>query len=82
MASDKDRERFDKALRMPQPKVALHDLALALKAEGMAQADLYQLFAEYQLKTNGNDPRYDSIVDNMDLIYGGAWAKGHGLYEA
>jgi hypothetical protein len=65
----------------PEPYGSLNSLAKSLKAEGVDQVTIYRLFAEYQVKTDGNDPRYDAIVDNMDLIWGGPWAKGGALFD-
>jgi hypothetical protein len=73
--------RFLEAHQAPNPTSALHALALALKAEGMTQVDMYRLFSEHQQKTDAGDPRYDAIVDNMDRIWGGGWAKRHALFE-
>src|SRR3954469_25131805 len=81
MATDSQRHRFERALSAPDPAVALHDLAKALKAEGMGQVAMYRLFEEYQLKVAQDDPRHDAILDNMDLIWGGGWAKGRALFE-
>lgn len=47
----------------------------------MGQLDMYKLFAEFQEACDPDDARYDSIVDTMDLIYGGPWAKGHELFD-
>ena len=73
--------RFDQALADAHPSSALHALASSLKAEGVEQHAIYRLFAAYQVATDGNDPRYDAIVDNMDLIAGGPWAKGGALFD-
>src|SRR5436309_1484471 len=81
MTADRHRRRFELALSSPDPSAALHDLAKALKAEGMGQVAMYHLFAEFQRKTDGADRRYDAIADNMDLIWGGGWAKGRALFE-
>src|SRR3954470_17421692 len=82
MTADRDRQRFELALSSLNPSVALHELAKALKAEGMVQVAMYNLFAEFQRKIDSDDPRYDAILDNMDLIWGGAWAKGRALFES
>lgn len=58
-----------------------YELAQVLRDEGMGQAAMYRLFAEQQGSLSGDDSRYDAIVDTMDLIWGGPWAKGHGLFE-
>lgn len=81
MTAERDRRRFELALSSPNPATALHELAKALKAEGMGQVAMYHLFAEFQQKIDGDNPHYDAIVDNMDLIWGGGWAKGRALYD-
>lgn len=81
MVTDAMRTRFEQALADTQPQGALHSFAMSLKAEGVDQVTIYRLFAEYQAKTDGNDPLYDTIVDNMDLIWGGPWAKGGALFD-
>src|SRR5688572_24676118 len=72
--------RFEVAVRSQDPRSELYALAVSLRAEGVTQIDTYLLFAHFQEATDGDDPRYDAIVDNMDLIWGGPWAKGHGLF--
>jgi hypothetical protein len=81
MVADRDRQRFKLALSSPCPSAALHELAKALKAEGMGQVAMYHLFEEFQRTLDPDDPRSDAILDNMDLIWGGGWAKGHALFE-
>jgi len=81
MTAALDRQRFVTALSSPDPSVTLHELAKALKAEGMEQVAMYHLFSEFQRKIDGDDPRYDAILDNMDLVWGGGWAKGRALFE-
>lgn len=81
MIAERDRQRFEMALASNDPTTALHELAKMLKAEGMAQVAMYRLFAEFQQKINGDDPRYDAIVGNMELVWGGGWAKGRALYD-
>ena len=68
MVTDGMRTRFDDAMSHAEPASAVFALAKALKSEGIGQVTLYRLFAEYQAKTDANDPRYDAIVDAMDLI--------------
>jgi len=53
---------------------------MALRDEGVSQVHLYALFSHFLMTTPPDDPRYDAITDNMDLIWGGAIAKGHALY--
>ena len=81
MSAERNRQRFELALSSTDPATALHELARALKSEGMTQVAVYHLFAEFQQKIDGNDPRHDAISDNMDLIWGGSWAKGRALFE-
>src|SRR4051812_49284315 len=81
MPIERDRQRFELALASFDPATALHELAKALKAEGMGQVAMYHLFAEFQRAIDGDDPRYDAVVDNMDLVWGGGWAKGRALFE-
>ena len=48
----------------------------------MGQAKIFQLFDEFQRKTDNNDPRFDMILDLMDFICGNGWAKGaEGRFE-
>ena len=81
MTSERDRQRFELALSSTDPSAALHELAKTLRAEGMHQIAMYHLFAEFQRMIDGNDARYDAILDNMDLIWGGGWAKGRALFD-
>ena len=81
MITDEMRMRFEAAMQDTNPRAALHALAVMLKSGGTRQVELYHLFSEYLQKIDGNDPRYDAIADNMDLIWGGAWAKGNALFE-
>ncbi len=80
MGASTEIERFDEALAAANPTGALYDLAVALKTEGMGQLPMYRLFSIYQQKLDGDDPRYDAVLDNMDLIWG--WcAKGRAFFE-
>lgn len=63
--------RFEEAFRSPNPAEELYRLAVSLRDEGTPQIVLYELFSHFQVATSGDDPRYDAIVDTMDLIYGG-----------
>jgi hypothetical protein len=74
-------QKFEEAMRAANPEKSLYHLAVSLRDEGMSQTDLYALFQKFQVQTSGEDPRYDAIVDTMDLIYGGSWAKGHALFS-
>ena len=81
MATDAMRALFEKGLKAPQPLAALEALAKSLKSEGMSQVAIYLLFEEYQMNAEGNDSLYDAIVDNMEIIWSGPWAKGRGLFD-
>jgi len=80
MISPEHIQRFERALNSERPLCNLHGLAVALRDEGVSQVDLYMLFSHFQTMAAADDPRYDAIVDNMDLIWGGPLAKGHALY--
>jgi hypothetical protein len=75
------RSRLADALSTSDPAAAVLALARLLRDEGMGQVALYRLFAEQQQRLWGKGPRYDAIVDTMDLIWGGPWAKGHALFD-
>jgi len=79
--TDAYQSRFEAAIHSPDPCSAFDDLAKALKIEGVGQVAMYHLFAEYQVKTSGNDPLNDAVLDTMDLIWGGGWAKGRALFD-
>jgi hypothetical protein len=81
MSAERYRQRFEVALASPDPATALYELAKALKAEGVGQVAIYHLFAEFQRNITGDDLRADAILDTMDLIWGGGWAKGRALFE-
>jgi hypothetical protein len=82
MVSDAVRQRMEAALGSSDPASALVRLARELKTAGMDKDTMYGLFGEYQNRTEADDPRYDAIVDTMDLICGGPWARGRGLFDA
>jgi hypothetical protein len=73
--------RLIEALSSDDPSSAVFHLAHNLRDEGMGQVAMYRLFAEQQLRLSGNDPRYDAVVDTMDLIWGGPWARGGALFD-
>jgi hypothetical protein len=80
-AAASHRDRFSEALNAAAASEALYQLALELKAEGMGQVAMYHLFAEFQQMIDGDDPRYDAIVDNMELAHGPPQIKGHAVFE-
>jgi len=73
--------RFEHALNSGDTFHDLHQLAVSLRDEGVSQIDLYMLFSHFHVMAAADDPHYDAIVDNMDLIWGGPLAKGHALYR-
>ena len=78
--TDRLDERLLEALASPEPFAATVEFARSLKAEGRSQVAIFRLFSKLQVQLSGDDPRYDPLVDTMDLIWGGAWAKGHDLF--
>jgi len=80
-----DREHLDlfKAkLQDASPPEALLAMAVQLRDNGLGQPELYSLFSYFQQRLSPEDPRYDAVVDTMDLIESGPWAKGHGLFPS
>ena len=73
-------QRFEEAFQSKNPAAELYRLTVSLRDEGVPQTELYELFQRFQTATSGDDPRYDAIVDTMDLIHGGPWAKGGELF--
>lgn len=73
-------ELFKARLQDAAPENALRDLAVRLRDDGIAQADLFLLFSYFQQRLSPKDPRYDPVGDTMDLICGGPWAKGRDLF--
>jgi hypothetical protein len=71
---------MDEALATETPSKSVYELAKALRDEGVAQLDLHFLFESYMEKTEDHEVLYDAVVDTMDEIWGGGWAKGGGLY--
>ena len=72
---------FKTRLRGFAPREALLTLARQLRDGGSSQLELYFLFSYFQQRLSPEDPRYDAVVDTMDLIWGGGWAKGRALYD-
>jgi hypothetical protein len=78
---DSASQRLDRAVEAPDPAAAVPELARALRDEVMPQRAMYRLFADQQERLPRDDPRYDAVVDTMDLIWGGLWAKGRALFD-
>jgi hypothetical protein len=73
-------ERFEEAFSSDNPYAELHRLAVSLRDEGVTQIEVYRLFSHFQTAASGDDPKYEAIVDTMDLICGGPWAKGGDIF--
>jgi len=73
--------RFLLAQRALDAPAALIALAMTLRDEGMPQSELYSLFAGFQRSKDTDPAAYNAIIDTMDLIHGGPWAKGRDLYS-
>jgi len=73
---------FKTRLRGFAPREALLTLARQLRDGGSSQLELYFLFSYFQQRLSPEDPRYDAVVDTMDLIWGGERAKGCGLFSS
>jgi hypothetical protein len=65
-----DEHRLLAALDAAEPVAGAIRLAKALKAEGMAQLEMYRLFAKVRDQLEDGDPRYDAVLDTMDFIVG------------
>jgi hypothetical protein len=72
MATQSPKVRMEGALQASSPYTALVSFATTLKAEGMSQRELYQLFDEYRAKhkSDTDETKYDAILDTMDIIVG------------
>ncbi|MFI4862491.1 MAG: hypothetical protein ACIAXF_17640 [Phycisphaerales bacterium JB063] len=81
IAKMKPRDRLLAALASDDYAIRVPELANRLKAEGMGQREMMDLFSEIQITLSGEEACYDSLVDTMDLIYSGPWAKGRGLFD-
>jgi hypothetical protein len=65
-------EWFEQALRSVRPTDELLALARALRAGGMSQTDMYELFDRYRAAHHGDADEmcYNAILDTMDVIAG------------
>lgn len=68
-------------LALGRPAPALHELAKTLRDQGMKQAPMYQLFSRVYQETPTDHAHIDALLDVMDCIWGGPWAKGKGLFD-
>lgn len=76
------RTRFELAYAASNAAEAVSALAVQLRDEGLAQAELSALYY-YFLGQKDPDERpaaHDAIADALDVIAGGPWAKGCDLY--
>jgi len=84
MTTDEQRRQFEQKLKDPDAKHLLYEFAVALREAGRSQREVYDLYIAYQEKIDPVDDesnrQYDAIVDNLDLIAGGPWAKGNGIF--
>ena len=72
--------RFERALCSADPSEELYQLAVTLRDEGVSQIDLYLLYERFNEVDHCDESKTDAILDTMDLIWGGGWAKGSALY--
>jgi len=80
MISDAIRNRFQLALGQPSPFDSLYNLAVALKAEGISQLEMYHLFNEFRAKLAHDERLEDAVLDTMDLIVG-CGHRGYWIFE-
>jgi hypothetical protein len=81
MVTDALRLRVDEFLRENPAGAGLPSLAASLRDEDVQQLTLYRLFTEYLVRTASDDPLCDALLDTLDIIHGGPWAKGGDLFE-
>lgn len=65
-------DRIEQALLAPDAEAALAQLAREMKAEGLSQREVYDLF-ESQLRhhrSDSDESSYDALADTMDRIIG------------
>jgi hypothetical protein len=65
-------QRFEAALRTPDPGQALRALVTELSAEGLSEPEIYQLFEEelLHLRAAGRSAEEDVILDTLDALSG------------
>ncbi len=81
MASPEHSIRFETALVASDPTSALGQLAEELKAEGMSQTAMVELFTKYlvRVQKQGDEKSYDPIADTLDRITG--WCSHGRLFD-
>lgn len=75
------RQRLDAALQRDDHNHAVYELAVQLRDEGTPRLEIYVVFEGAMAACEDDDPRCDSLVDALDGIWGGPWAKGRELYD-
>lgn len=75
------RARAEQVMRPDASSGTLIALATAMRDEGVDQATLYRLFAEYFVQTAPDDSLNDALGDALDVIWSGPWATGRHLFE-
>lgn len=71
-------ERFEEALRSPDPVASLRALVLELSAEGQSKANILALFERFLTQLQDNPAREadaDAVRDVMDFLVG--WCSPH-----
>jgi hypothetical protein len=65
-------ERIERALQRQDAEKALVQLAREMKAEGLGQREMYQLFESQLLhhRTDSDESAYDALANTMDRIVG------------
>ena len=74
-------QRIEKARSSANPEQKLRQLAVALRDEGVSQVELYLLFERFCQLNPSELPKPDAMLDTLDMIYGGRFAKGRALYS-
>ncbi len=66
-------QRFEQALRSPQPAAALCSLALELAGEGLTREAVYQFVEQFLLRLrqqSGGEAGEEALLDVMDALRG------------
>lgn|GEM_PF-2609030 len=63
-------QRVWAALKEEAPADAVYRLAVAMRDEGVSQADLYAVFSRVCRQLDSGDPRFDAMADTLDYIIG------------
>ena len=81
MAEGKYPSRFEAALHAVDPTASLGRLAEELKAEGMSQSAMRDLFTDYFIRAQkqGDEKSCDPIAETLDRITG--WCSNGRLFD-